>query len=269
MLRHTAGWMLQAFLMTVSVGAEASSTTTPPLQPESPITEATSWQNTDPDSGGWIDHFDHFSAAHWCVSKDSYVPFWARDGMSGSWEPAAVSVENGHLVLRTVVQDRKVAAAEIYTCQKFGFGTYEALVMAPSLGGTVSSMMSYVDGSRTEIDFEFEGRAPDMLHMVTWTSLDAKEHNLYNHGSAFPGTWTRLKYEWRPTGVEFFVDDVPVAHHRQVVPFAPAHVMFNTWPTDNPEWGGSSANGTAVMLVDWIRFTPADVPAQSFGGADR
>ncbi|MFC7557179.1 family 16 glycosylhydrolase [Pseudoroseomonas wenyumeiae] len=98
------------------------------------------------------------------------------------------------------MQDRKVAAAEVYTCQRLGFGTYEASVMVPALNGMVSAMMSYVDGSQTEIDFEFEGRDPGALHAVTWTSQSTKEHSLHVSVAAFPGSWTKLKYEWKPTG---------------------------------------------------------------------
>jgi endo-1,3-1,4-beta-glycanase ExoK len=155
-----------------------------------------------------------------------------------------------------VVQNRKIAAAEAHTCQSFGFGTYEASVMVPALNGVISAMMSYVDNSRTEIDFEFEGRDPTVLHAVTWTSPDTKEHSLHIHAAPFPGTWTKLRYEWRPASVEFFVNDVPVAHHHGVVPSAPARLVFNVWPTDNPEWGGHSTDGAAVMRVDWVRFTP-------------
>jgi hypothetical protein len=172
-------------------------------------------------------------------------------------------------VLRTTVQDRKVAAAEVYTCQIFGFGTYEALVMLSGLNGTISAMMSYVDNSRTEIDFEFEGRDPAVLHTVTWISPNTKEHSLHIHGTAFPGTWTRLRYEWQPTGIEFFVNNMPVAHHRNVLPSIPAHLMFNVWPTDNPEWGGPTTNGVAVVRVDWVKFTPATARAPTSSGDER
>jgi endo-1,3-1,4-beta-glycanase ExoK len=215
---------------------------------------------SEPSPGGWIDHFDILDNARWCRSSDSYAPFWTRGGLSGTWKPAAVTVEDGHLVLRTEVRNREVSAAEVYTCQKFGFGTYEALVEVPALNGVISAMMSYADGSQTEIDFEFEGRDPDVLHTVTWTSPDTKEHSVHVQASAFPRVWTRLRYEWRPMGVEFFINDMPVAHHRKVVPSAPAHLVFNLWPTDDPHWGGPSTDGTAVMRVDWVKFTPAAVP---------
>ncbi|WP_120010239.1 glycoside hydrolase family 16 protein [Teichococcus vastitatis] len=210
-------------------------------------------------SAGWLERFDRLDKERWCISGDSYAPFWATDGLDGRWNPMAVSVEGGSLVLRTEVGNRQVAAAEVHTCQSFGFGTYEAAVMVPALNGVISAMMSYVDNSRTEIDFEFEGRDAAALHTVTWTSSDTKEHSLHIHAAAFPGTWTRLRYEWRPTGVEFFVNDLPVAHHRGVVPSTPAHLVFNVWPTDNPEWGGPSTDGAAVMRVDWVRFTPITV----------
>ncbi|KAA2211326.1 glycoside hydrolase family 16 protein [Teichococcus oryzae] len=231
----------QALPLTVALVMSA------PAQPSQP---------EDPVSGGWVDHFDLLDNDRWCISSSSYVPFWAKDGLSGSWNPAAVSVESGHLVLRTTVQNYKVAAAETYTCQSFGFGTYEALVLIPALNGMISAMMSYVDGSQTEIDFEFEGRDVNALHAVTWTSPDTKQHSLHVHATAFPGVWTSLRYEWGPTGVEFFVNDVLVAQHRDVVPSAAARVVFNVWPTNNPEWGGPSTDGAAVMRVDWVRFTP-------------
>ncbi|MBO1077318.1 glycoside hydrolase family 16 protein [Roseomonas marmotae] len=195
------------------------------------------------------------------------MPFWAKDGLSGRWDAASVSVENGHLVLKIGVQDRRVAAAEAYTCERFGFGTYEALVMLPNLNGTIIAMMSYVDGSRTEIDFEFEGRDPAALHTVTWISPDTKEHSLHIHDKAFTGTWVRLRYEWQETGVEFFVNDMLVAQHRGILPSTPAHLVFNIWPTDNPEWGGLTTNGTAVVQVDWVRFTPAP-PRASISSSD-
>ena len=225
-----------------------------------PFTPALSSPAKDPGPGGWTDHFDQLDESRWCISGDSYVPFWAKEGLSGVWDRASVSVEDGHLLLRTAVRDRRVTAAEAHTCQRLGFGTYEASVMVPPLTGVISAMMSYVDGSQTEIDFEFEGRDHTALHTVTWTSPDTRQHNLHAHPSAFPDVWTRLRYEWRPAGVEFFVNDVLVARHHDVVPSAPAHLVFNLWPTDNPEWGGHTTDGTAVLRVDWVRFTPADAP---------
>jgi hypothetical protein len=171
----------------------------------------------------------------------------------------AVSVEDGSLVLITGVGNSHVAAAEVHTCPRFGLGTYEAAVIVLALNGVISATMSYVDSSRMEVDFEFEGRDAGALHAVTWTSPDTKEHSLHIHAAALSGTWTRLKYEWRPTSVGFFVNDLPVAHHRGVVPSTPAHLVFNVWRTDSPEWHSPSTNGAAVMQVDWVRFTPVAV----------
>ncbi len=134
--------------------------------------------------------------------------------------------------------------------------------MAEPIEGMIAGVFSYTPDSETEIDFEFEGRDPGVLHAVTWRTVHTKEHTAHTSGQPMSGRWLRLRYDWSSTGVSFYVNGALVAEHRRIVPERPAYLMFNVWPTNDPAWGGVSTNGTGRMWVDWVRFTPE-------GGGDR
>ncbi|GGK35344.1 hypothetical protein GCM10008955_31550 [Deinococcus malanensis] len=252
--------------------AACSSTTTP----ESTVEETApapvaSQPNVEVQNvaGSWRDDFNTLDTARWWVSSNTWTPFWARDGLSGTWEPSNVTVKDGFLVMKLDVSSSLVArAAELATNAKHGYGTYEARMRAssssadPSVAGTgtsgnISAFFNFVNDSETEIDHEVEGQNPTTDWMGAWQTTSRHDYGTGGTGENLTQGFHTYRWDWTPTKIDFYIDGVLKRTTTSVVPTAEAHLMLNLWPTNSTGWGGKATPGTQYMLVDYVSFTPA------------
>ncbi len=147
----------------------------------------------DPGPSGWLESFDALDVNRWHATPRSQPPFWLGRGLSGRWDEANVAVTGGDLVLTAVVRDGYAEAAELQSRERLHYGTYEMAVMAEPIEGMIAGVFSYTPDSETEIDFEFEGRDPGVLHAVTWRTVHTKEHTAHTSGQPMSGRWLRLR----------------------------------------------------------------------------
>ncbi|MBI4020503.1 MAG: family 16 glycosylhydrolase [Candidatus Aenigmarchaeota archaeon] len=249
---------------------------------------ATTPECSNATGNSWRYDFDGTSldTARWVMSSKR-APGYIQNSHIGYFEPNKVSVSGGYLRIQ-LTQERGTVdtnsngvisrGGEIRSIALYGYGTYEwrmrmsstaagPLDAGTSVPGTVSAGFNYVDNSRTEIDFEVEGDAPNTLYMTTWLNPDPTKDPAFPDDrtvtaasiSGLTTSFKTYKFVWSPGLVQFYVDGVLKATHTTDLPSAPAYFMVNHWGSN---WGGISTPGTARYLhVDWVRYTaPGEAP---------
>lgn len=213
--------------------------------------------------------------AKWTVST------WTAPGGSathkGTFLAKNVSIVDGILCLKLTQAAMSYGVSskggEIATVEKFHYGTFEWEVKASSnattvaqvgtpVSGSITGCFIYLDGAKTEIDFEVEGGTRNrMTQLTSWVG----ESNPNEHTDVFPVTNGKLPHEdffkykfvWMPGKIEFYRDDILIGTHTKVVPTEPASVMINHWGTDNVDWGGKATVGVErTMWVKNFKYTP-------------
>ncbi|GGK43172.1 hypothetical protein GCM10008955_41200 [Deinococcus malanensis] len=219
-------------------------------------------------SGSWRDDFTTLNTTRWWVSNGGWTPFWAKDGLSGSWNPGNVTVVGGYLIMKLKVDaGRRASAAELGTVARYGYGIYEARLRAASssarptvrgtgASGNITGFFSFVNDSQTEIDHEIEGHNRTTDWMGTWQTTGRHDYGAGGTGTDLSQDFHIYRWNWTPTKVDFYIDGVLKRRITSVVPTREAHLMFNLWPTNTTLWGGKSTPGTQYMLVDYVSFTP-------------
>ena len=221
-------------------------------------------------AGSWRDDFNTLDTTRWAVSNAGWTPFWAKDGLSGIWNPGNVTVNAGYLVMKLDVSTGLAAsAAELATHAKYGYGRYEARVRAASsssvpttrgtgASGNITGFFNFVNDSQTEIDHEIEGQNRTTDWMGTWQTTQRHDYGTGGTGTDLSQDFHTYRWDWAPTKVDFYIDGVLKRSITSVVPTTAAHLMFNLWPTNTTLWGGKSTPGTQYMLVDYVSFTPSN-----------
>ncbi len=221
----------------------------------------------------FVDTFSSLDPAKWTVST------WSAPGRSasnvGKFAAANVHIRDGVLCLKlsqSVMNGVFTSiGGELCSTQKFGYGTYEFTMRASSTAGTsaaigspvsgsITGLFNYLPNSATEIDVEVEGnsRSP-ITQLTTWVSETApNEHTNATPVGGLPHEGFHVyKWIWEPTQIRFYRDDVLLATHTKIVPFAQAPVMMNHWGTNSPDWGGiATPDIDRFMYVKRFAFTP-------------
>lgn len=194
----------------------------------------------------------------------------------GSFTDDHAFVENGVLCLaltQTKQPDGKILSlgAELATLEEFSYGTYEFVVRASSTAGTpnqagvpvsgsITGCFVYRDHAATEIDVEVEGGERCRLSQFTsWVGeSNPNQTTPVSPSTALPHEqFFKYTFNWMPSKIEFYRDDVLVATHTKVVPSLPGKVMLNHWGTDNVNWGGlATLNMTRYMWVKSFKYWP-------------
>lgn len=225
----------------------------------------------------WRDDFSGSAlSSRWSVSSGTWPAFWATSTVRGNFAAPQVTLDGqGHLKLAMTATRQsdgtvQVSAAELATVATHGYGTYEARLRAASTSadpqvrgeprsGTVSAFFNYVNNAETELDWEFEGRAPGAAWVGTWQGVGTHAAQQVPVADA-SADWHTYRWEWRRAAVTFSVDGHEIWRTTQS-PRTAAHVMLNLWPTDSGNWGGlnSAAPGApqqVFMLVDYVSYAP-------------
>jgi len=157
--------------------------------------------------------------------------------------------------------------AEIRSKQQFGYGTYVWVMRAAStsatpngagsaVSGSVTDAFNYIDNSRTEIDFEYEGQLPSTLEMTNYLTVT----NSQSTSTSVPGaenSFHEYKFIWTAARIDFYVDGILVSKHTQHIPSTPAAALINLWGTNSKSFGGVATNGVARYLyVSSFSYAP-------------
>lgn len=203
------------------------------------------------------------------------------------WDPNGVWVDpNGdlHLKLRNV--NGQWRAAELYTTQRLGFGTYQWQIIGPidKLDrNLVLGLFNYTrpdvgpDGTN-EIDIEFarwgNASAPN-LNYVVWPALSGTPKNFQTHNFTLSGTYTTHRFTWSANSIlfqslhghtdtdsnEFYRWSFAPAQPSRDIPQKPLPLHMNLWLFDANEDGIADAPVDGVEMEIVIRkftFIPAD-----------
>jgi hypothetical protein len=174
---------------------------------------------------------DIFSASNHSNSGET---FYGAD-----WQADNITARNGGAFLevrREQASGMPYTAAEMQSAQKYGYGRYEA-VMQPARGsGLVSAFFTYTGpwfgDPHDEIDIEFLGSDTTKVHF-----------NYFRNGKVMkPATFDLpfdaadrphlYAFEWRPDGITWYVDGVPMYATEPSDTAVPSHagkVMFSAW----------------------------------------
>ena len=157
--------------------------------------------------------------------------------------------------------------SEIRSKQLFGYGTYVWIARAAStsatphgtgsaVSGTVTDVFNFIDDSKTEIDFEYQGQTPSTLEMTNYSTVS---HN-QSTSTPVPGadsSFHEYKYVWTAAKIEFYVDGNLVSTHTEHIPSAPAAILINLWGTNSKSFGGVATDGaTSYLYVSSVSYTP-------------
>lgn len=211
----------------------------------------------------------------------------------GVYQTDRVSVKDGYLILRLTQENGPVGTnsngvisrgGEIYTKNKYGYGTYEirmrvALTSPTPLGlgvakaGSKSSALLYYKNSQTEIDFIVEGKPSlsNWLEMMNWKNPDSAKPIVWPDSYVYR-TYTgkvvngmidgfkTYKWVWSSGKIEFYVDGVLMATHTTNVPSAAGFFILNLKGTNKDAVGGFASVGVnRYMYVDWVKIGRAHV----------
>ncbi|WP_159065934.1 family 16 glycosylhydrolase [Deinococcus ficus] len=210
----------------------------------------------------------------WTPSGNTYTPFWAKDGITGTWNADNVTVVEGYVRLQLNVTKNgetiTAEGAELVTNAKYGYGTYEFSLRGAStsptpfgagaaVSGMVSAGFSYLDPSITEIDVELQSHQPTIASVGHWNTLDNKEHQDIDTAVNLSQDFHTYKYVWTPEKIDFYIDGALVRTNTTNIPTQEAYFIFNLWPTNTPLFGGYTVqSGTYYMYADFLDFTPLD-----------
>lgn len=211
---------------------------------------------------GWRDDFDSTSLSSWEISNSASVFGSIEDNHEGNFRPENVEVKNGLLILELSQQKGKVGnnpdgiisyGAEIATREYYSYGTYEwRMTMPEGISGSVAAGFIYAKNSVTEIDFEVEGKQPDLLQMTSWHTLDYSE-NTVKEVADMRQNFKTYKFVWSPGNIKYYVDDKLLAEHTKNIPREKARIIINLWGTNNDDFGGKATVGAdRYLYVDWV-----------------
>jgi endo-1,3-1,4-beta-glycanase ExoK len=214
----------------------------------------------------WRDDFDAFDSARWTKQTHTFDENLARFSADNA------VVEGGFLKLRvTKVQngDKAYSAGEVASKGLFTFGRFAGRIKFCGGSGLVSSLFTYkddVDTSWQEIDIEHLGNNPKSIQYNLISGNLANrvyQPKVVNFQFAPPTEFHDYAFEWKPDGIDFFVDGVHSHHDTQATLKDAARLHMNAWPTDNSVTSFAGPfDATAVPCeaqYDWVEaytYTP-------------
>jgi endo-1,3-1,4-beta-glycanase ExoK len=215
--------------------------------------------------------FDDFTGSlnlnRWYIS-DGWVN---GDHQNCTWTADRLGLTDDILTLSLTDQprgERDYSCAEIQTIQRFGYGTFEALMKIPATSGLNSNFFSHVGAPQgephNEIDFEFLGRMPDTVQLNYYANGEGGHEEIVPVPEAGE-RFRRYAFVWEPGRLRWYVDDELLLETTDTGPTEPQKIYFSIWGTDTlVEWLGpfEYPGEPLVMSVDWVAFTAAGEPCQ-------
>jgi len=225
------------------------------------------------------------------ISWRGYTWEVIKGGMAGvaQADPNNVFVDaNGYLHLRIRKQGNTWTAAEMYTHERLGFGTYQWQIDAPLDvldKNVVLGLFTYGpracigDDGQNEIDFEYSRWGDAAAPNVSWTNYPAVGNGAPDdatHAEYFTldgGTQTTSRFIWTPTSITDYLISgyTPVASDQGLmlppwtfaptkpqdrIPQQPVPLAINLWCTENTPSDGREVE---VVIRDF-QFVPMADP---------
>jgi beta-glucanase (GH16 family) len=222
---------------------------------------------------GFSDDLDGFDDQLWSIS-DGWTngpPFWC------GWRADHVDFSSG--VMRLRLDDvpcvsnpddcsgQPYASGEYWTIQLYPYGRVEARLKPARQEGVVTSLFTYTgpsDGNpHDEIDIEFLGRDTTMMEVNYYVNGVGGHEAQIALGFDAADAFHVYAFEWSPTAIHWFVDDVLVHTETNAsgpLPSTPGHVMVNLWPGIGVDaWLGPFVYPGSPIYADydWIRYEPS------------
>jgi Tol biopolymer transport system component/beta-glucanase (GH16 family) len=184
---------------------------------------------------------------------------WANTNRAHS--PDNVTIANGILELKlsaTAPGEKPVCAEVASRRRDFFHGTYRASIKMSKVPGAVVGWFTYLGNPLNEIDVEFLTRDPRKAHFTLHhirTGVDSARplpEMPFDPSEAFH----EYRFDWYADRVEYYVDGKQYATLTKEVPDMPSRLMLNHWSGNIPTWGGPAPTEDAIMLVDWVYYSP-------------
>jgi beta-glucanase (GH16 family) len=189
---------------------------------------------------------------------------WANANRAHS--PENVRVSNGILELTAsaTAPGAKPMCAEVASRRTdFFHGTYRASIKMSPVPGAVVGWFTYLGNPLNEIDVEFLTRDPRKAHFTLHHIRTGVDHATPDVPFDPSEAFHEYRFDWYADRVEYYVDGKQYAALTNEVPDTPSRLMLNHWSGNIPTWGGPAPTEDAVMLVDWVYYSP-DYRAPSF-----
>lgn len=214
----------------------------------------------------WADEFDglRLDARRWAIADRSHANY---DGGINYYDPAEVSVENGHLVIQSHPQGVGRGGKQTYssgrasTQGKFAFlyGKLEVRAKLPGTQGLWPAIwLLPADKSwPPEIDLvELMGSDPARIYMTHhWGSRRQDLHHTTDFvGPDFTGDFHVFSIEWEPGRIRWLIDDIERKVETAHVPGKAMYLIFNT--SVGGDWAGlpdETSVFPANMQIDYVR----------------
>jgi len=156
-----------------------------------------------------------------------------------NWQADNIAARNGGAFLevrRERASGLPYTAAEMQSSQKFGYGRYEA-VMQPARGsGLVTAFFIYTGpwfgDPHDEIDIEFLGSDTTKVHFNYFRNGRVMEPATFDLPFDAADRPHLYAFDWRPDGVTWYVDGVPIYATQPgdtALPSHPGKIMFSAW----------------------------------------
>ncbi|GAB7347084.1 hypothetical protein MBLNU459_g3215t1 [Dothideomycetes sp. NU459] len=147
------------------------------------------------------------------------------------------------------------------------YGSFRVGMKMSNVSGTCAAFFWYRNNTQ-EIDLEYlsreatQGNGSSLLNLVIQSPLSAELN--YNAASTatyalhslpfLPGDdYHEYRFDWTPTRISYYADDVFLASFDQYDPDAPGSLMLNHWSNGDPKWSGGPPASDAVLTVSYIK----------------
>jgi endo-1,3-1,4-beta-glycanase ExoK len=210
---------------------------------------------------GFVEEFDRLDEGRWFRSDGWTNGPW----MNCQWSREAAGVADGVLTLEVRATANGLACGEVQSVAEYGYGSYEIVLRTGRGSGLNAAFFTYIgpvhDRAHHEIDIELLLR--DTATVTFNTFVEAVPVNGGAAPLPVPGdaAFRSYGFTWRPDGITWFVDAVPV--HRTApgapLPQPPQKIYASLWSSDSfPDWMGPfDADALPAQLhIDRIAFTP-------------
>lgn len=217
---------------------------------------------------GFRDDFDNLDEGRWYVS-DGWTNGRHQDC---TWSRRAVRAQGGMLRLSHLPgagDNPAPLCGEIQTRDFLQYGTIEARIRTPRGSGKNAAVFTYAGpvhhSPHDEIDIEVLTRDPGKVAFNTFVDGKPAQGKTVPVRPPLDRAFHTLAMQWRPDGVSWFIDGVPV--HRTAagatLPDHPQKLFLSFWSTTTlTDWMGKPdpASGPLEFDIDWIAWTPLGAP---------
>lgn len=182
---------------------------------------------------------------------------------------ANIAIEDGEMTLlleEKPYRDRGHTGASYKSRDLYGYGRYDAVMKAARGSGVVTGFYTYTGpvygDPHDEIDFEFLGKNPRLLHLNYFVAGEAKLKRTVELPFDASEDFHLYTFEWRPGEIVWSVDGEElfrISGAPEEMPVHPGKIIADLWAAKNlKKWAGviDPSALPARALVRCISFRP-------------